>query len=116
MKLDGLAKKLQALKDVAFQEAITLEDGTKWIPRVPLLDIFVDLLDYSASIQLGQTPEPLSPEVLADVKMWAKRKQLAREQGILFTGISAMSKQLLESGLSGHIVKLRRDSSLRRDT
>ena len=96
MRSNNLLKRLQTLESTTFQEAITLEDGTKWIPRVQLLDIFVELLDYSASIQLGRPPEPLSPEVLEDVKMWAMCRPLPREQGILFTGIAAMAKEYLE--------------------
>jgi len=97
MRFDILKKRIEAIEAATFQESITLEDGAKWVPRMSLLNIFVSLLDYSASMQQGQTPGPLSPEVLEDVKMWAMRRPLPREQGILFTGIAAMAKELVEN-------------------
>lgn len=96
MKLDILRKRLEALEAATFQEAITLQDGSKWTPRVPLLDMLVALLDWSVCIQLGTTPDPVPLDVREDAKMWAKRRPLAIERGILFSGIAAMSKQLLE--------------------
>jgi len=97
MRIENLKKRIETIEAAAGREAIILEDGSRWVPRVPLLDIFVELLDYSASTQLGQPPEPFSPEILEDVKMWAKRQPLPREQGILFTGIAAMAKEYLEN-------------------
>jgi len=97
MRIENLKKRIETIEAAAGREAIILEDGSRWVPRVPLLDIFVELLDYSASMQTGQTPEHLSPEVLEDVKMWAKRKPLPKEQGILFTGIAAMAKEIVEN-------------------
>ena len=97
MRLDLLKMRLEAIEAATFKESITLEDGSKWVPKVSLLDMFVDLMDFSIASQLGLTPEPLSPEVLEDVKMWAKRKPLPKEQGILFTGISAMAKEYVEN-------------------
>jgi len=96
MRIENLKKRIETIEAAAGREAIILEDGTKWVPRVPLLNIFVELLEYSASTQQGQTPGPLSPEVLEDVKMWAKRRPLLREQGILFTGIAAMAKEFVD--------------------
>ncbi|MEI6103140.1 MAG: hypothetical protein WCP70_04275 [Methanothrix sp.] len=97
MRFDLLKKRLEAIEAATFQEAIVLEDGSKWIPKVPLLDMFVDLLEFCTALQLGQTPEPLSQEVLTDVTMWAKRKPLPTEHGILFTSISSMSKEIVEN-------------------
>ena len=96
MKIDILRKRLEALEAATFQEAITLQDGSKWTPRVPLLDMFVSLLDWSVCIQLGTTPEPVPDDVREDAVFWAKRRPLAKEQGILFSSIAAMSKELLE--------------------
>ena len=97
MRIEALKKRIEAIEAATFREAIILEDGTKWTPRTPLLDMFVDLMDYCTARQLGQTPEPLSPEVLEDVKMWAKRKPLASEHGILFTSITQMAKEIMEN-------------------
>ena len=96
MNIEKLRKRLGNLKAATFQEAIILEDGTKWIPRVPLLDMLVNLLDFTVSIQLGKPSDPVPLDVREDAGMWAKYKPIFGESAYLRPHIAAMAKELVE--------------------
>lgn len=95
MKIENLRKRLEALETKALKGAVILPDGTKWIPKVSLLDVFVSLMEAECQRELGETVKPLSPEIQADVEIWARYEP--RPGDAPFIGmIATMAKELVK--------------------
>lgn len=97
--IEDLQKRLEAIEKAAGRKAIILNDGTKWIPKIRLLDMLVDLMDF----ECGESPEDLHPEFYNEAAMWAKY-ELRHGDPPFYGSMSLMARNLIERDMKAAII------------
>ena len=90
MRFDLLKKRLEAIEAATFRESIILKDGSKWVPKISLLDIFLEYLEREST----GSHEDLSPEIVEELKHWAKYEPRPGE-GIIGPSLVGWAKEVL---------------------
>lgn len=93
MKIDALRKRLEAIETALGRETIILGDGSKWSPRISLLNMFVGLMEF----ECGGSPEDLPPEFGNEAAMWAKYERRPGEPPF-YNMMGEMARNLVKNG------------------
>jgi len=96
MNLDSLKKRLERIEATSFQKPIILKDGTPWTPKIPLLDMFVFLMECECGRMCGESPADLTPELQAEAMKWAEYESRPGEPPF-HNMMGEMSRNLIES-------------------
>jgi hypothetical protein len=90
MRFDILKKRIEAIEAATFRQSIVLKDGSKWVPKVPLLDMFLEYLERECT----GSHEDLSTELVEELTHWAKYEPRPGE-GIIPPSLVGWAKEVL---------------------
>lgn len=95
--LEDLRKQLEIIEKALGRETIILGDDSKWSPRIPLLDMFVFLMECECSSMAGESPPGRTPELIAEAKKWAEYERRPNEPPF-YGMMSDMARNLITRG------------------